>query len=95
MQVEKLKAALDPWARAETWHTNHRADEARFHAALASALAEGGLPLDAHVAYEAIIQVVGAHHAGFDPTYLQQVAEALAQRAEQISYYLLDTRGGT
>jgi hypothetical protein len=37
MGIRKLKTALDPWLRVDTWHTSHPLDEKRFHRALKSA----------------------------------------------------------
>lgn len=37
MDIEKMKIALVPWLRVDTWHTTHPLDDRRFHRALKSA----------------------------------------------------------
>lgn len=93
MSIEILKSALEPWARVDTWHTSHPLDEARFHRALASAFASLGAPIEAEAFREAMLQLAKTHHPGFEPKYLQEHVEEMAQRAEQISCYVHDTSG--
>jgi hypothetical protein len=93
MDIDKLKAALDPWVRVSTWHTSHPLDEARFHRALASAFGSLGTPIEAEAFRNAMMQLAGTHHPGFDPTYLRDHVEEMAQRAEQISCFVHDTNG--
>jgi hypothetical protein len=95
MDIQKLKVALEPWIRVDTWHTSHPLDEARFHRALASAFAELGAPIEVEIFREAALQLAKAHHPSFEPKHLRELVEEMAQRAEQIGCYVHDTNGGS
>lgn len=92
MNIDKLKAALESWVTVDTWHTSHPLDEARFHRALASAFDSLGTSIEAESFREAMLQLANTHHPSFDPEYLRNHVEEMAQRAEQISCYVHDTR---
>ncbi|WOB28163.1 MULTISPECIES: hypothetical protein [Xanthomonas] len=91
MGNERLKAALDPWMRVETWHTFHPLDEQRFHLALAAAFEVVGLPAEALEFETAMLALARKHHGEVMLHHIDAI-EAYAQLAENISFYLHNTR---
>ncbi|KCX00350.1 hypothetical protein AN652_07615 [Xanthomonas arboricola pv. pruni] len=91
MGNERLKAALNPWMRVGTWHTFHPLDEQRFHRALAAAFEVVGLPADAMEFETAMFALAREHHTDVMLHHLDAI-EAYAQLAEDISFYLHNTR---
>ncbi|WP_016903126.1 hypothetical protein [Xanthomonas arboricola] len=91
MGNDRLKAALDPWMRVETWHTFHPLDEQRFHRALAAAFEVVGLPAEALEFETAMLALARKHHGEVMLHHIDAI-EAYAQLAEDISFYLHNTR---
>jgi hypothetical protein len=62
MNIEKLKKALAPWLKIETWHTPHCSDRKRFNRSLKSAFDSLGTPIAFDDFMEAMTQLVDEHH---------------------------------
>ncbi|GEM_PF-1149374 len=91
METHRLKAALDPWMRLETWHTFHPLDEQRFHRALAAAFEVVGTPADALELETAMLELAREHHGEVTQDQLEIIDEC-GQLGEAISLYLHNTR---
>lgn len=90
MDIEKLKTALTPWLRVDTWHTSHANDEERFHRALKSAFDLLGTSIAFNDFREAMEQLAKEHHPNILACYRDELVEKFAQRAEDIGSYLHD-----
>lgn len=90
MNIEKLKTALAPWLRVDTWHTSHPLDDERFHRALKSAFDSLGTSIAFDDFREAMEQLAKEHHPNFQANYRDELVEKFAQRAENIGSYLHD-----
>ena len=90
MNIEKLKTALAPWLRVDTWHTSHPLDEERFHHALKSAFDLLGTSISFDNFSEAMDLLAKEFHPTFQASYRNEVVEKFAQRAENIGSYLHD-----
>lgn len=91
MDSTRLKAALGPWMRLETWHTFHPLDEQRLHRALAAAFEVVGTPADALELETAMLELAREHHGEVTQDQLEVIDEC-AQLGETISLYLHTTR---
>lgn len=82
METQRLKAALDPWMRLETWHTFHPLDEHRFHRALAAAFEVVGTPADALELEIAMLELAREHHGETISLYLHNTRKSARQGAD-------------
>lgn len=90
MDIEKLKIALSPWVRVNTWHTGHPCDAERFHRALKSAFDTQGTSIGYDDFKEAIEQLAAKHHPTLNLDYLEKHSDKFALKAEIICNYLQD-----
>lgn len=90
MNIEKLKAALIPWLKVDTWHTSHPLDEERFHRALKIAFDSLGTSIAIDDFREAMGQLANEHHKNFQAHQRDEFIEDFARRAEYIASYLHD-----
>ena len=92
MDIEKLKTALTPWLKVDTWHTSHPYDDERFHRALKSAFDLLGTSITFDDFREAIEQLVKEHHPNILVSNRDALVEKFAQRAEDIGSSLYDKK---
>lgn len=90
MDAPKLRAALEPWIRVDTWNTSHPFDEKRFHEALRAAFTALGPSIGKRDFEEAIIALVEKYHAEIPPSYRREDVHYWATRAECIASYVQD-----
>ena len=90
MSIDDLKAALAPWLKVDTWHTSHPLDDQRFHRALKSAFDMLGTSIAFDDFKEAMVLLAKEYHPNMQASYLEELAEKFAQRAENIGGYLHD-----
>ena len=93
MENARIRAALEPWMRVETWHTLHPLDEQRFHRALAAVFKVVGTPADALELENAMLELARERHGEVTQDQLEIIDEC-AQLGESISLYLHNTRQG-
>lgn len=93
MDTEALRAALDPWMREPTWHTEMPEDEARFNLAVATACKSVEWTLDAAVVEEVMLDLSRRYHPGLDTLMVIRAIDGFAQRAEALSLFVAHTRG--
>lgn len=90
MNIEKLKVALSPWLRVDTWHTSHPLDEQRFHHALKSTFDLLGTMIAFDDFREAMDALAKEHYPNFQADYRNDLVDKFARRAEAIGNYLHD-----
>ncbi|WP_049963145.1 hypothetical protein [Xanthomonas citri] len=77
--------------RVETWHTFHPLDEQRFLRALAAAFEVVGLPAESLEFATAMLALARKHHGEVMLHHFDAI-DAYAQLAEDISFYLHNTK---
>lgn len=93
MDEDALRAALDPWMRSPTWHTEMPKDEMRFHRAVAAACKSVEWTLDAAELEEVMLDLSRRYHPELDTLLVIRAIDGFAQRTEALSLFVAHTRG--
>ncbi|MCF5971450.1 hypothetical protein P2A63_20550 [Xanthomonas perforans] len=93
MRNDRLKAALDPWMRVETWHIFHPLDEQRFHRALAADFEVVGLPAESLEFETAMLALARKHHC--EVMLHQTQSKRMRSSPRTSAFYIHNTREGT
>lgn len=95
MNIEHLANLLEPWMRAETWHTTHPLDQERFHKALANTIDQLGCQISYDEFKEAIELLFEKYHPEKNAESFESDIERHAASAENIASYIFDTTSTT
>ena len=90
--MSKLKEALRPWMRVDTWHTSHPLDEKRFHMALQNAFSTLGTAIDGGNIEEVMYELADEYHPDWEQGYKDKKIQSFSLQAEHIACYLHDTK---
>jgi hypothetical protein len=92
MNLSKLKEALRPWMKNDTWNSGHPCDNERFHQALNNAFSDLGTSIHGSDFKEVMLELAKEYYPKMIEDYRHNEVQRFVIHAEHITTYLQDTK---